>query len=98
MYGQELGNYDFCDSKDNVYIQISDLTVGILRVWLSFLESCAPEDIIISLTNLPPEARKTVKQFQQILNNSLEESIGFKHGVASNSFERKITLFLNCIL
>jgi hypothetical protein len=94
LFGAKVGNYKFVDSKDCYLIQISDLVVGILRMWMSFLEMNDIMSLYQTYNSIQSEIKPVITQFQQILINSLEVSTGFKHGIASNDFELKINSFL----
>jgi len=43
--GKQLKNYLFEDSKDDKFIQLSDLILGILRYWMFFLDGNSMEEI-----------------------------------------------------
>lgn len=94
LFNKDYKNYEFLDSKSNVYIQISDLIVGILRMWISFIEFNSHEESNMQLRRLSNESRKSIYKLQMIMLNSLNESKGFKNGISSNSFELKLNQFL----
>lgn len=92
--GKKLNNYQFIDSEDCELVQLSDVTVGILRMWMGYIEEKEIEELENDFLELNDSQRKTIVQLQKILNNSIEENIAFKSGSGSNIFERKITFFL----
>ncbi|MFR2552602.1 MAG: DUF3800 domain-containing protein [Clostridioides difficile] len=87
-------SYEFVKSDNSVFVQLSDLTVGILRMWMGFLESHSILELKELFLNLTAAQKKTIIQFQSLLYNSLLESFGFKHGSGSNQFEEKINYFM----
>jgi hypothetical protein len=87
--------FKFEDSCNNSLIQLSDLVVGILRFLLTFLEQHSFEEILNILCNMEKQQKETTWKLQRILLESLRKSSGFKHGVACNTFEQKINLFLD---
>lgn len=91
--GEKLSNYDFIDSKNEKLIQLSDLTVGILRYWMEYLEGETIEDMENEFVHLGTIQKETMVKFQEILNRSLLENIAFKHGSGSNDFEDKLNFF-----
>ncbi len=93
VFGKEA-SYKFIDSESSIFVQISDLVVGILRMWMAFLENSSILELKIILSSLSEIQRKTLKVFQVILNNSLFESFGFKHGSGSIHFDEKINFFM----
>ncbi|MFJ8458890.1 DUF3800 domain-containing protein [Lysinibacillus xylanilyticus] len=97
-YPIELGhksiNYKFVDSKDERLVQVSDLIVGVLRYWMTFLESVNIQNLSEILNGVSELQKVKLKKFQEILLHSLNISTGFKHGVGSNEFESKVSFFL----
>lgn len=95
----ELSGYDldykFVKSETERLVQVSDLIVGVISKWLSYVDSAAS---IINLGEMLNEVSVTqkiiLKKFQEILKHSLSESTGFKHSTASNDFEDKVKFFL----
>lgn len=94
LSGHKDINYKFVDSKDERLVQVSDLIVGVLRYWMSFLESVNIQNLSEILNGLSELQKVKLKKFQGILIHSLDISTGFKHGVASNEFELKVSFFL----
>lgn len=94
LFDKDFKNYEFIDSKSNIYIQISDLIVGILRMWMFYIEFSSQEESNLQLGRLSNESRISIHKLQMIMLNSLNESKGFKNGVSSNSFELKLNQFL----
>ncbi|WP_238581356.1 DUF3800 domain-containing protein [Streptococcus orisasini] len=90
----KVADYKFINSRDSKLVQLSDLTVGILRIWLSFLEKYSFVELQELLSNLNHIQKQTMGQLQVVMQNSMRESFGFKHGTGSDTFELKINLFL----
>lgn len=95
MNGRKLENYLFVESSSNKFIQISDLIVGIIRIWLSFIDNNDIDEMKVQFDQLTPSQRDTLRKFSAILNNSLKENFAFKYGSGSNDFERKVSWFLD---
>lgn len=94
IQGRELQNYRFVDSKSEILVQISDLVVGIIRYWMMLLEEKNLEELWYIFNNLSTEETKYFSKLQQIMLDSLGISTGFKYGIGSNTFEIKISYFL----
>ncbi|EGO9136372.1 hypothetical protein DXT29_13850, partial [Enterococcus faecalis] len=93
VFGKKV-SYEFVKSDNSVFVQLSDLTVGILRMWMVFLESHTIFELNELFLNLSDAQKQTIIQFQSLMYNSLLESFGFKHGSGSNQFEDKINYFM----
>ncbi|MFK4966511.1 DUF3800 domain-containing protein [Lactococcus garvieae] len=93
VFGKKV-SYEFINSKNIIFIQISDLVVGVLRMWMTYLEKHTITEMKEIFLSLSMAQKQTIIEFQDILNNSLVESFGFKHGSGSNVFEQKIAYFL----
>lgn len=87
-------DYKFINSKKERLVQVSDLTVGVLRYWMTFLESASIYELNSILNEASDLQKVQLKKFQEILHHSLNISTGFKHGIGSNEFEIKIRFFL----
>ncbi|WP_281738664.1 DUF3800 domain-containing protein [Enterococcus dispar] len=92
---EHLKNYSFVDSKDYRMIQISDLIVGILRMWMAFLEDKNVQQIVMALKSATSEQKEYISKLQQLMRKSLQISTGFKHGIGSNDFEIKMATFID---
>ena len=93
VFGKKA-KYHFVSSSDSKLVQLSDLTVGVLRLWMAFLEKYSLSEVKDLLSNLNDAQKQTMGQLQTIMLNSMKESFGFKHGIGSNIFEEKINYFL----
>ncbi|KRO00470.1 DUF3800 domain-containing protein [Companilactobacillus kimchiensis] len=91
---KKLENYLFEDSKNDKFIQLSDLILGILRYWLSFLDGRSVEEISNVFGQVAYEEKLSLYKLQRVMNQSLNISNGFKHGIGSNDIEKKINFFL----
>lgn len=95
MFGDKKLNYDWEDSKNNQMLQLSDLTVGILRYWTSFLNETPFEELNNKFRAMTVLQRQEIEKLQSVMNKSLRISSAFKIGTGSNSFERKVSFFLD---
>lgn len=94
LYGEEVCNFQFIDSKNCRFIQISDVIVGLVRMWLSCLEADDTGKLDHILPTMLAREDSALCIFRRILRYSLEVSTGFKSGVACDTFETKIVRFL----
>lgn len=61
--GEKLNNWKFVDSSKNVFVQISDMVVGLLRKLFMYLDTNSLHDICVASQNLN---NKQVKNFSMI--------------------------------
>lgn len=95
LCSEQLKNYSFVDSKDYRMIQVSDLVVGILRMWMAFLEERNQQELLVELASTTVDQKKYLMKFQRLMRKSLDISSGFKNGIGSNEFEIKIATFID---
>ncbi|WP_143353645.1 DUF3800 domain-containing protein [Candidatus Enterococcus mansonii] len=93
VFGKKV-SYEFVKSENSIFVQLSDLIIGVLRMWMAFLESHSIFELKELFSNLTIAQKQTTIQFQSLMYNSLLESFGFKHGSGSNQFEEKINYFM----
>jgi len=61
---------------------------------MSFLEKNSESKISDILNSSSSNQETNIRKLQQVMNNSLSESQGFKIGSGSNTFENKVSDFL----
>jgi hypothetical protein len=73
MSGKPLTNYQFMDSKDNTFIQLSDIIVGILARLYEFIDN--DWDIVKGgIDALPPIGQRNLRLLNDILLYSVQEN------------------------
>ncbi|MGZ7215505.1 DUF3800 domain-containing protein, partial [Streptococcus pyogenes] len=65
VYGKK-SDYKFVKSADDIYIQLSDWTVGILRMWTGFLEENSLQDINQCFNQFSNKQKEALKNLQEI--------------------------------
>lgn len=100
--GNELINYRFIDSKSDVYIQISDVIVGIISKYAEFIDSNdSLKKWFDDLTNdrrLGPTMRNNMILICKLLKFSEEYNIAFLHNIISMDEYVKFNQLNNYVL
>jgi hypothetical protein len=78
-----IQNYKFEDSKQNLYIQISDVFVGFVGQLTKFINTHTKEDILRILTTLDRTQKENLKQYFLLIDKSEQKNSAFFHNVTS---------------
>lgn len=92
--GKEIHNYRFVNSEEEKLIQLSDVMLGILRMFFRYIEESSAENLCLDFLSLDDNDKLILHKIHSILNNSIKENEIFKQRSVSNAFERKLNLFL----
>jgi len=90
--GEKIENYKFIDSKENLYIQLSDIIVGIIGKFYNYINENGIEEIQNELITINKTQQKTLSLFYNVLEKSEEKNKAFIHLTISNDEGRKITM------
>ena len=82
-------NYTFVDSKLNTHIQVSDLIIGIIGKYFSYLNANSIEDVMGFLQNLNPIQRHNMSALNTLTNRSHQQCNAFFHCVVSGHLNDK---------
>lgn len=93
-FSGKKANYKFVKSDNDVFIQLSDVVVSILRMWMAMLEGNSLEELQQLYLTLSNDKKSVMKSIQYVMKNSMYETYGFKQGIGSDRFEKKIIHFL----
>ncbi|OAV81988.1 hypothetical protein BA718_11075 [Streptococcus gallolyticus subsp. gallolyticus] len=93
FFGQKA-NYKFIKSDNDVFIQLSDIVVSTLRMWMTMLEGHSLDELQQLYFTLSNDKKDMMRSIQHLMMNSMSETYGFKHGIGSDRFEKKIAHFL----
>ncbi|HEL1662674.1 TPA: hypothetical protein TXN53_002284 [Streptococcus suis] len=93
FFGQKA-NYKFIKSDNDVFIQLSDIVVSMLRMWMTMLERYSLDELQQLYFTLSNDKKDMMRSIQHLMMNSMSETYGFKHGIGSDRFEKKISHFL----
>lgn len=94
LYGESINNYKFVNSKDNVMVQLSDLTIGIISRYLQFIDEEG-----LNLPNIVSSFNETqMKNFIElnaILWASREYNPVFFHQVTSLEYHGLLNKYID---
>jgi len=87
--GEQLANYSFQDSKDNKFLQASDIFIGLLGKYFDFLSSASIPEIKAVLKNLDDIQFSNLELLVEIIAKTNRKNPAFIHRVCSNDDMRK---------
>jgi hypothetical protein len=88
-------NMKMADSKDDVYLQLSDVLVGFIRSLTMFIFKSSRADIIAFVRSLNPEQRSLIKNFYLLHNKSVKVSPFLYHFIAPDNILEKNKLLVS---
>lgn len=94
---RELNSYSFIDSKNNRWVQMSDVFVGVIGKLKIYLNRNSYTEIEDSFCNLNGKQKNNLRLISRILNHSMNKNIVFFHNIDSMSEMHKMNLVLQFI-
>jgi len=82
-------NYQFEDSKNNTHIQLSDLIIGIVGKYFSFLNTQEEHEVAEFLSDLDVIQRHNLTSLKKLIDRSDEQCNAFYHYVISSHLIEK---------
>ncbi|KQM51459.1 hypothetical protein ASE55_19755 [Chryseobacterium sp. Leaf201] len=95
--GAKLENFSFVDSKNNLYIQLSDIIIGLIGKFYNFINENNIETIKEKLENLNEISKETLRLFNTILEESERKNKSYIFLLISNDEIEKINFINNSI-
>ena len=92
--GNPVTNYQFVDSKREVGIQVSDIVVGLLGNFFTFINNRKSKDLFTIKSNLSAIQRDALSQFREVISLSIAENPAFTMRIMSLRDECKAAFFL----
>jgi hypothetical protein len=89
-----IKNYQFVDSKDEICIQISDVIIGILGKFFTFLNLTKIQNISISIDGLSLVQQKNLSSLRDLIDSSIDQNTAFVVRFLSAEDELKAKLML----
>lgn len=96
--GIRLENYKFIDSKDNRFIQFSDVLVGFIAKYFQFINDNDINLIANTILNLNDQQKKTLTLFETLVDKSQRHNHAFVCYMISKDERDKINLIRKMIL
>lgn len=81
--GRPLQNYTFSPSENEAGVQISDVMIGLIGRFYSFINRTDAQEIQNWATTLSPVQRDNLAKFSRLLDRSTDENNAFLHYVLS---------------
>ena len=93
LNGKPMTNYSFVNSQNNVMIQLSDVTIGIISKYLQFIDenSCNLPNMVSSFNEVQME---NFNKLNQVLRASLEYNPVFFHQTTSIEYHRLLNEYI----
>lgn len=82
---QEIKNYTFVDSQDDLLVQLSDVFVGIMGKLTNYMNTSSREKIVTELASLSDIQKTNISLLINVIDKSHNTNIGFIHN--TDSFE-----------
>lgn len=89
---EDKTNYKFADSKDNAFLQVSDVIVGFYSKLISFLEKNDIEEIQYLVSEFNDTQKNNLKIFFEIENYSASVCEALLHNLQPNANRKKMAL------
>ena len=89
-----LTNWRFVDSKAEPGVQISDVIVGLIGKFLTYVADSEPEDLDTVLAGLTGRQRANVRALNALLDRACKETPALMHTVLSASDQQKALAFV----
>jgi hypothetical protein len=81
--GRILSNHRFAKSDDEPGVQISDVIVGLVGRFFTFIQSTERSDLVECRNSLAPQQQRNLGLLKELLDRSCEENVAFAHSVLS---------------
>ena len=85
-----IKNYTFVDSQSNLFIQLSDVFVGLMGKFTNYLNTSSHEKIDIDLSLLNTLQKENIDLLISVIDKSHDKNIGFIHNIDSQEEMSKL--------
>ena len=89
---KEIKNYSFVDSQSNLFVQASDIFVGLMGKLANYINTNSIEKIIDDLSSLSDKQLNNIDSLINLLNKSHRKNIAFLHSIDSYEELTKMNL------
>ncbi len=93
-HGEKIDNYEFCDSRDEPHIQISDVITGVLGKLFSFVKDSEMSEISEFKLSLVGIAAENMRLLTDIMEKTLACSSGFHLHIISEGEHKRLGFLL----
>lgn len=89
---KEIKNHSFVDSQSNLFVQASDIFVGLMGKLANYINTNSIEKIIDDLSSLSDKQLNNIDSLINLLNKSHRKNIAFLHSIDSYEELTKMNL------
>lgn len=89
---KEIKNYSFVDSQSNLFVQASDIFVGLMGKLANYINTNSEERIINDLDSLSERQLNNIDSLIDLLNKAHDKNIAFLHSIDSYEELKKMNL------
>ena len=89
---QEIKNYSFIDSQSNLFVQASDVFVGLMGKLFSYINTNTRENIVGDFESLSERQLNNANALMDLIDKSNNKNIAFLHSIDSYEELAKMSL------
>lgn len=94
--GNKINNYCFVNSTDNLLVQVSDCTVGLIGKFYTFINSIDSNEAYQMLSSITPKQNKALHLFSSLIAKSERKSKLLLHSIQSVEEHTIGSIIFNC--
>lgn len=95
--GNKANNYEFVNSENEIFVQLSDVVAGILGKLFKYINSNSINDLRRAVNNLSQIQIDNILLIDKLRTNSNDENIGFLHSIAPYDEIRRVDEFFKMV-
>lgn len=89
---QEIKNYSFVDSQSNLFVQASDIFVGLMGKLFNYINNSSREKIVSDFDSLSEKQLNNINAVMDVIGKSNNKNIAFLHSIDSYENTTKLNL------
>lgn len=89
---KEIKNYSFIDSEGDIFVQASDIFVGLMGKFTNYINTNSRDKIISDFDSLSEKQLKNIDSLINLRDKSHNKNIGFLHWIDAYEEQAKINL------
>ncbi|NEO55968.1 MAG: hypothetical protein F6K54_24605, partial [Okeania sp. SIO3B5] len=90
--GKEIKNYSFVNSQSNLFVQASDVFVGLMAKFTNYINTNSRDKIISDFDSLSEKQLNNIDSFINLILKSNNKNTGFLHQIDAYEEQTKIHL------
>jgi hypothetical protein len=95
--GNKANNYEFVNSENEIFVQLSDVVAGILGKLFKYINSNSINELRRAVNNLSQIQIDNILLIDKLRTNSNDENIGFLHSIAPYDEIRRVDEFFKMV-